>query len=352
LRIAYYARWDAGSESGVLKKITAQIKTWRAAGHEAALFALSRRRQPWEGVAGVLGGIVADHGWLTRSIHLSALVRKIEAWKPDIVYARFESHSAPLADMMRRVPTVLEVNSDDVSEYGLYLPRYQYLHHRATRRRTLSEAAGFVAMTHELASRLAEFGRPVEVISNGIDLADHPSLPARAEGPPRLVFMGAPLSTWHGIDELVSLARARPDVMIDLVGTKPDTTFPPNVTAHGLLTRQQYEPIHARADAAVGTLALHRKRMSEACPLKVREYLAMGLPAIVGYRDTDFPHPVPFMLEIPNRTGNAVEYSDAIVALCRNWRGRRVDRRSIEHIDLAAKETQRIAFLARFAKAH
>jgi glycosyltransferase involved in cell wall biosynthesis len=250
---------------------------------------------------------------------------------------------------MRRVPTVLEVNSDDLAEYRLYLPRYQYLHHRATRERTLRHAAGFVAMTHELAGPVEKYGRPVAVIANGIELDDFASLPASADGPPRLVFMGAPLSSWHGVDNLVALARARPGVQVELVGTDPDPAFPPNVNAHGFLPRRSYEAVHARCDAGVGTLGLYRKEMSEACPLKVREYLAMGLPAVIGYRDTDFPRPVPFILEIPNREGNAAECADAIVAFCEKWRGRRVERSHIRHLDVSLKERERLSFLAQLA---
>lgn len=38
----------------------------------------------------------------------------------------------------------------------------------------------------------------------------------------------------------------------------------------------------------IGTLALHRKNMTEASPLKTREYLAHGFPVIIGYKDTAF----------------------------------------------------------------
>jgi len=40
------------------------------------------------------------------------------------------------------------------------------------------------------------------------------------------------------------------------------------------------------ADVGVGALALERKNMREAQPIKTRHYLGSGLPVIIGYQDT------------------------------------------------------------------
>lgn len=53
----------------------------------------------------------------------------------------------------------------------------------------------------------------------------------------------------------------------------------------------------------IGTLGLFKKRLNEACPLKVRDYWAMGLPVILGYKDTDVISNdglKKFVLEVPN----------------------------------------------------
>ena len=70
------------------------------------------------------------------------------------------------------------------------------------------------------------------------------------------------------------------------------------------------------ADVAIGTLSLHTKQMEEACPLKVREYLAWGLPVIIGYKDTEFPAPdTAFLLQLPNNPTNVHDHLDQIDAL-------------------------------------
>jgi len=346
VRIAYLARCDASSESGVLKKLVSQVATWRAAGHEASLFIHSRNTGVWPPAASSIESVVRETGWLSRGFRLSSLTSAIERWKPDVVYARFDTGSRALSAMMLRIPTVLELNTDDLAEYRLYLPRYQFIYHRASRGETLRCAAGFVAVTHEIAERFASFGHPMAVIANGIDLSEFTPLPASEGESLRLVFMGSPGASWHGVDKIIALARRLPDVHFDLIGPGATTGLPANVTARGMLSSDDYRHVLMNSDAAIGTLAMHRNSMSEGSTLKVREYLAMGLPCIIGYRDTDFPEPVPFLLQLPNTDDNAVSEAAAIRQFCAEWHGKRIDRRAIEHLDMRNKEAQRLEFMS------
>jgi hypothetical protein len=85
--------------------------------------------------------------------------------------------------------------------------------------------------------------------------------------------------------------------------------------------------------------------MTEASTLKVREYLMAGLPVILAHRDTDFPDGAPFMLELPNRPDAVGSHRDAIAAFVAAWKGRRVPRAEVAHLDLEAKEARRLRFL-------
>lgn len=345
MRIAYLARCDAGSENGVLKKLVAQVERWREAGHEAELFLISRDEEIWEPARKVVGGIVSDANRFTRAGRVAALVRQMEAWAPTVVYTRFDTHSASVAGIMNRVPTILELNTDDITEYRGYLPPYRYWYHRATRGRILKRAAGFVCVTREIADRFARFGRPTTVVANGVDLDAFKSLPPASTGQSRLVFVGSPGATWHGVDKIVALGRRLPTVRIDLIGPPWQPDMPGNVVAHGMLGRKAYETLMAQSDVAIGTLAMHRNGMEEGSTLKVREYLAFGLPCVIGYRDTDFPERVPFILQLPNTPENAVDAAEAIAGFCATWRGRRVARAEIAHLHIAEKESLRLQFL-------
>ena len=135
-----------------------------------------------------------------------------------------------------------------------------------------------------------------------------PHLPAPDNTRIRLAFLGTRGESWQGVDKVAELAREMPDCDFDIVGFGAhDLEQPPpaNLSAHGRLSRADYQAILANADVGIGTLALHRKRMEEASPLKVREYLAHGLPVIAGYVDTDFARELPwFILRVPNTGDN------------------------------------------------
>jgi hypothetical protein len=157
---------------------------------------------------------------------------------------------------------------------------------------------------------------------------------------------------WHGLDKLAVLAKRFPSWTIHVLGDSPVTpevAACKNVKAHGLLKRDQFEPLLAEAHVGLGPLALHRKNMEEACPLKVREYLSYGLPVIAGYLDTDFPNGAEFFLQIGNSEKNVEHSLEQIEAFVNRWMHRRVNPVDIAHLDYRAKEQQRLAFLAEIA---
>jgi hypothetical protein len=100
----------------------------------------------------------------------------------------------------------------------------------------------------------------------------------------------------------------------------------------------------AAADIGIGTLGLHLKAMQEACALKVREYLAYGIPTIIGYRDTDFLTSAPFLLQIPNTPDSIQKSLMEIKSFVEQWKGKRLDRNKISHLDARNKEKQRLGF--------
>ncbi len=47
--------------------------------------------------------------------------------------------------------------------------------------------------------------------------------------------------------------------------------------------------------------------MKEACPLKVRQYLAQGLPVLAASEDTDISSDQDFYFQLPNCEGNVLD---------------------------------------------
>ncbi|WP_138494502.1 glycosyltransferase [Paenibacillus pinistramenti] len=125
--------------------------------------------------------------------------------------------------------------------------------------------------------------------------------------------------------------------------------LPPNLFFHGKLTRSGYQTLLDQADAAIGTLALYRKDMKEASPLKVREYLANGLPVIIGYEETDFPEEVPFLLRLPAERNNICPHLQEITRFVEAWQGRRIAAGEAARLDTGRKEAERLRFMAEIA---
>ena len=360
MRIAYLGQMaDVASENGISKKIRAQAAHWLHAGHEARYFSLVPTTAVWPGLAPLSADLQARGRFGWRIVQSFRLARRVRSWRPDVVYFRYAYHSAGLPGLFRDIPTVAEINSDDLAEYPVTLKPAKVVYHRLTRARVLGAVSAFVPVTRELAARFAAFGKPTEVISNGIDLdAFAPAAPPAAAAPLRLVFVGSAGTPWHGLERVGELARMFPGLTIDIVGcTEADWPRPATAGAvpaalrfHGALPRATYEPLVRAANAAIGTMALFRKHMDEACPLKVREYLALGLPVIAAYADTDITESADYFLQLPNNSASLAGERARIAAFLDNWRGRRVSRAAVAHLDSGVKERQRLAFLARIAQ--
>ena len=361
MRIAYLGQMaDVATENGISKKIRTQALRWIESGHQTRYFSLVPTTQLWPGLADIGAELVARGSAGRRMLRSLELARRVRAWRPDVIYFRYGYHSAGLRSLFREIPTVAEINSDDRTEYPLTLSRPKVLYHVLTRARVLRTAAGFVAVTRELAKRFAEFAKPIEVIANGITLDEFKPAPPVAGGQMRLTFVGTAGSPWHGLERVAELAQLFPHAGIDVVGCRPEDwrrvapagqSAPPAFTFHGALPRDRYEPLLRGATAALGSMALFKNQMEEACPLKVREYLALGLPVIAAYRDTDIADGADYFLRLPNDARPLAAERDRIAAWIERWRCQRVPRSAVAHLDSAPKETARLAFLARIGGA-
>jgi glycosyltransferase involved in cell wall biosynthesis len=209
-------------------------------------------------------------------------------------------------------------------------------------------------VTHELARHptLVRLGRPISVLPNSIDLSRYPELPPANNSTPRLVFIGSPGLPWAGVDKIARLAAASPTWRFDIVGPRPGELpgAPANLVVHGTLGRDRYLPIMAQADVAIGPLALHRKGLSESSALKVAEYLAHGIPVILGNAETAFPDGAPFLLQLPNTEDNVDAATDEIRDFVERWRGQRVARSAISAIDSTVVERRRLLLMLHAAR--
>lgn len=352
MRIAYLAHVNGAAESGVLAKIAAQAAHWRDRGHEVRvhLFTAADSALP----VGRLGASQVERyrGARSRATAMGRLVAGIRATRPDLVYVRWDRFYPAMRHLPGIAPVAVEINTDDVAEFRAR-PRLTRLYHRLTRGLLLGRARLLVFVTGELAGgpAFAGFRARRGVVANGVDLAAYPELAAPVNPAPRLAMVGSPHQPWQGYDKVARLARLRPDWTFEMVGVAQRPGSPPNMTWHGPLDRTATLGVLARADAGIGTLALHRKRMDEACALKVREYLAVGLPVVYANHDPDVDGLAPLVLRLPNTPDNVETHVEAVDAWLAGVRGCRVPRSRVGHLDVAVKEDERLALLEQIALA-
>ncbi len=353
MKVGVILHWNEGEASGVFKKAISQITTWTNQGVQVSLHLICRRGMlnVWQRyLKGAHIAHITIHvyrGVVSRFRAWGDAAKALQAQRPDLIYQRYDLYMPALKRLARAFPLVLEINSNDLVEYCL-TKSLRCCYNRLTRSLLLRNAAGFSFVTWELAKLpdFSQYQKPYAVISNGVKLTEYCPLAAPSNQETRLIFLGTDGQPWQGVDKILKMANLFPEWRFEIVGIQPNSlgAVPSNVHIHGPLKRPAYERLLALSHIAIGTLALHRKRLNEACPLKVREYLAYGLPVIIGYTDTDFPRGAPFILQLPNTEDNIQKSATAIASFVKAWKGRRVPREAISHLDVSFKEAQRLVF--------
>lgn len=345
VRISYLAIWSGGPGSGVGRKLLAQAQAWQAEGHEVHLSLLTRD-PAWKAISATIPvrAFVCPSARALPSTW-PALMQTVDSFNPELLYVRQTIWVPGLASLMRRHCSVMEIQTDDVQELALH--RWKGWWNRWTRRWVLDACTGFVFMTGELSQRscFSSCGQPRAVVANPVP-AFGGETASDYRSRPRLLYIGTPGQTWHGEDLIIRLASALPEYDFDMVGTAAPQDGPQqaNIVWHGWLEREQYHRVFSTATVGLGSLGLHRLGMVEACPLKVREYWAHGLPAIIGYQDTDFPNGAPFLLRLPAHDQGVEQSITEVRAFVQRWHGRRFDASLVDGLRVQAKERLRLAF--------
>jgi len=374
LKIAYIVNEDISKHSGVVSKIRSQTAVWEKTGHDVKVFTLSAR-----GTISLLeNGIIIGHrvpGWGVRKLlsyfqKMRQLKKQLNDFGPDVVYLRYFFYFPGMLSILRKhAPFIFEINSNDVNEYKKRFKKYQ-LYNLLTRGILFGNADGFISVSHELEidPDFSKYKRPSVVIGNGIDV--HSVDKRENDGvdpdqPMQAVFIGSPNKQfWHGLDKVIYLAKKIPDVIFHIIGPDIEHMIQidarvesmENVKAHGYLGEDESQAIVKTCDVGISTLSLYLKGMEEASPLKSRQYLAQGIPIIIGYKDTDLPGMgCPFVLSIGNYEGNVKDNLAVIekfILSSREFDVREIQSFALEHLDYAEKEILRLNFFQAMLQQH
>ncbi len=350
MKLAYYLVHDLTRNDGVVKKIKSQISEWEKLGHEVRVFAISDFCENPAFKVNIYGfsGFISS-----RILSNKKLLEDIDEFNPDLVYLRYDTVTANILYLAKRYKLVCELNTIDRDEAKLFFKSqvdlkstFRLLAFFLLRNKFFQQMEGLVSVTQEILNHpsIRKYQIPKVCIPNSIQSSAYPILKTLASDQQRigLFFMGTPDQPWQGFDILENLAKDLPQFDFHVVGLmKPSYD---NVYFHGFLSMDKYLPIMKSCHVCIGTLALFRKKMTEACPLKIREYVSYGFPIIIGYKESmfeDHSHLPEWALEINPQSPSL----NSIREFCENMRDRIVSHEeAYPLIDSGILEKKRIDF--------
>jgi hypothetical protein len=284
--------------------------------------------------------------WLCDGSELGPLLRRWPAFlRASLLRLRFYARLVRLSRRGHRI--LLRHSPGDPFQFAasLFMRSYYTVHHtfeeeelaasphrlapllltseRVMGRRLVARAHGIVCVTSEIAryelDRLPPRAeRVVVVYPNGILYSDDVNTAVDERGDcPEVVFLASHFAGWHGLDQLLtSLSESRAKGVLHLAGEVPEhlmrlASKDPRVRLHGTLIDSEVDGLIGRSWVGLSSFGLAQKGMTEACTLKVREYLRAGLPVYAGHCDSALPPAFPYFRRGPANWDTIVAYAQA-----------------------------------------
>jgi len=349
MKIAYLIDYDINITSGVVQKILQQSQKWIDAGHTVYFIStktLSIYNQNKEIIfqEKPLKINFGRVGTALKLLHSSILINKLlKGIEFDILYMRYRLYMPFFTKVLKKYKVIMEINSDDTIEYKLH-SKITHLYNKFTREMVLKYIDGFVSVSNELKTRFEYFNKPIEVIANGINTSLY-DIVKHQNKRPYLVFIGTPNQSWHGLDKIIDMAEYFKDYQFYIIGTDGKNTH--NLKYFGYLNQDDSTNIIQKCDIGIGTLSLYKKGLTEASPLKTRQYLACGIPIIYGYKDTDLNDDTSFSLQLENTKDN-LDYKRIKSFINKVYNNQEVKKKAREFahskLNYLVKEQKRIKF--------
>ncbi|MFT7155115.1 MAG: hypothetical protein ACI8Q1_000115 [Parvicella sp.] len=357
MNILYLAELDPIYEKGVYYKIIGQCNAWISKGHSVKLALITPDFPQLELPSYVevfksSFSIGLPHNFVfnyfRKTLMAGRIKRRISHENIDILYFRQSIWFPGLGTILSACISIMEINTDDTSEMK-YSSRFKRWVYFLFKNRTISYLDGLVAVTEELAKKYRAYDKPVVVVSNGYDYSLLESKDnSKISLGKNIIFVCSNLP-WHGLDKVLMLARHFTKYDFHLVGPNlqlAESNFKHgNLIYHGFLSKTELNDIYERMDIGIGSLSLYLYELTEACPLKTREYLAHGLPVVLGYKDSDISDSDEFALNLGSFPNNVLDNLDRIEEFIDSWKGRSIPTVEVkERIDYQMKEDQRLLF--------
>lgn len=308
MKIVYVAPiWGSSFEKGVINKIEYQIKALERLGNDVKLIAFYNISQEYN---------PAGKNHITKKIYsyykaVKRLIKAVKNEKPEYIYIRDVMWLFNIYSKLSKIaPVFVEVQTDVLAE-ARNINKKRYLIEKLFKRSYLKNISGEICITDEICKIESKYNlKPSIFIGNGIDEEQIKFIPKIDENEfINIVLIGSPNIPWHGIDRLIKSygeAPNREKIMLHIIGYDDNYEIRnSNIKFYGFIEEQEkIDRIFSMADIGIGSLAFYYNKINQAAPLKIRHYLAKGLPVIISHDDVDLMENLSFVMKVPNDNSN------------------------------------------------
>lgn len=303
MRILYHHRTLADGAEGI--HIAAMVDAFRQLGHDVLIDGVlpgagtMPKRSRIERVRSAMPQVLFEMASIAYNVRdYLSVQRSIRRFRPDLLYKRHSRFDvgALLAARHRGVRSVLEVNALFTgNQYHAFEPLALPALARGLERMALRLATLVIAVSTPLARQAHELaGVDVRVVPNGADPARFD--PQRVTGGRVRAHFGFGESTvigwagilreWHGLERLLAAAARLPNTRLLIVGDGPAREalesgarrlgVEDRLVISGRVPHDEMPEFIAAMDVAV----VADERTGVASPMKLLEYMAMGIPVV------------------------------------------------------------------------
>jgi glycosyltransferase involved in cell wall biosynthesis len=311
---------------GVVKKVGMQLEALKKYGYEPILFIYDGRRVY---VCDKVTGEYKIEYFESLQKSLEFILKSIDEIKPKFIYARhiifythyiFEFYNQLCSkneNVIYEFYTFPYDNEFKEGDKGLKADKYY--------RKKIKD---FIKITTNYNEFTEILGIPSIPLNNGIDLEKisvKRNIPKKKINCIEMIGI-ATLWFWHGYDRVIeglnqyyNSKENKYEIKFNIVGEGKETERLKNlvdkyglqkyVIFHGkLLDSHLLQQLRQESDIAIGSLGLHRLKLTNVSTIKAPEYCAAGIPFIISYNEISFKEPQKFILNVePNDNPLCIE---------------------------------------------
>lgn len=326
LKGLYFVKEELEEYSGVYKKINSQIKALERLGIEMELSYSVKKTKHYFRKIDNLTIDEFPHSFLGRMKKKFFYYNKLQDYilnkEFEFIYVRYNH----FADKYF-INFLKNLKSEGIKIF-LEIPTYPYDEEiKDMKLKNILKEKKYRYKLKEYVDRIITFSEDDEIfgvktikINNGVDIENIKVVNKNKEqNNYEINFIGvAMISLWHGFDRMIlSMAEYYKNnpkeivrfhivgdgdkkVVTELKDLVKKNNLEEHVMFYGYKSGKDLDEIYNKVDIAVGSLGFSRIGLKGGSPLKTREYIAKGVPIILGYEDISLKNTLDFIYQVPN----------------------------------------------------